>query len=123
MHFLNSGGTLMRHANMYVSFTQRLHHLATAFASECDDRHVALVGSFDSSQDIGRVTAGSNSQQDISRLAQCANLLRKNLVVVVIVGNRRQDRAVSSQSNSTQLRPFTLKTPDKLSSEMLCVCC
>ena len=52
-------------------------HAATVAAGQGDNQHLAVVGSLDGLDHVGRIAAGGNRQQDVARLAQGADLLEK----------------------------------------------
>ena len=122
MDFLNSGRAVVRHANMHIGFAQHLPDFAAALASQCHHDQITLVGGLNSGQHIAGIAAGGDGQQNIAGLTQGPHLFGKNLVEVVVVGDRGQDGAVGLQGNRAEFRSFAFKTSYKLCGKVLRIC-
>src|SRR6266436_4514425 len=70
-------------------------HLATALACQADDGHPLLSGSLDRPQDVSAVAARGDGEEDVPGAPVGAYFAREDLVVTVVVADRRQRRGIS----------------------------
>src|SRR5262249_21037330 len=83
---LDAGRRGRRDAEAYVA---EITHLATALARKADDSHVLFPGSLDRSHDVAAVAARGDGEQDVPCPSVCTHFTRENLVVAVVVTDRR----------------------------------
>jgi hypothetical protein len=92
MHFLNPRRRFRRHTQFNVVSAEQRSNLAAIAAGQCDNDHVAIVGSLDALNDIGGIPASGNPQKDIARIPECSYLFGIDFVVAVIVGDGGERR-------------------------------
>ncbi|MNF63672.1 hypothetical protein D3C84_453800 [compost metagenome] len=119
VHFLDACRDFGGDADLHVLGQQQGSHAATVAASQGYHHHFAVVGSLDRLDHVGRVAAGGNCQKYIARLAECADLLGKDFVVAVVVGDGRDGRAVGGQCHGGQARALALEAVEQFRGKVL----
>src|SRR3989338_5831820 len=90
-----------------------------ALAGKPNRREPNFPGFFHRGKDIFRISAGAQSYQNIPAFSKRLNFPGKNRFIIVIVRDRRQSRAVRSQSDRRESPSFFFIPPDKFGREML----
>src|SRR5699024_11499542 len=74
MNLLDAHGAIVGNTKMDVCAFQDIVYFTAAIACQGDDDHIAFMGYLDGAQHVFRVAAGADRDQDVTGLAQGANL-------------------------------------------------
>src|SRR5690606_38142681 len=88
---------------------------------ERDDDEVALAGDLDGSDDVRRVSARRDRDEDVAFASERAHLAREHLLEGVVVGDRGEDRRIGGERDRGELGPLALVAADELGGQMLAV--
>lgn len=94
-------------------------HFAAASARQPDRYNRQTFANIDRLQHVGRIAAGGERHGDVSRFSECLDLLGKYLSVIVVIGDRRQGRAVGCQRDCWQRRSLDQKAIGEFRGNML----
>src|SRR5712691_1175604 len=86
---LDAGRGGRRDAEAHVA---EVAHLATVLACQADDGHSILAGRFDRPHDVAAVAARGDGEEDGPGAPVGAHFAREDLVIAVVVADRRQRR-------------------------------
>ena len=99
---LNVLGGPMRHGD--GGFTEFEH--SAALAHESDAGHPNFLGLLDRQDNIFRISAGTDGEEDVFRLSESLNLASKDSVVSVVVRVGGEKRAVSRERKGRKAGSF-----------------
>ena len=92
----------MRHGD--GGFTEFEH--SAALAHESDAGHAYFLGFLDRQDNIFRISAGTDGEEDVFRLSECLNLACENSVVAVVIRVGGEKRAVCRESQGRKAGSF-----------------
>src|SRR5690625_3977109 len=119
MNLLDAHGAIVGNTKMDVCAFQDIVYFTAAIACQGDDDHIAFMGYLDGAQHVFRVAAGADRDQDVTGLAQGANLALETRSIAIIVAHCSQYGSISVQGDASQGQSFALETADQLGNEML----
>ncbi len=115
MHFLYPvRKSLVRNINEHISDTGQL---PAAFARERDHFHASAFSSLRSADDVGRISAGADREQDIAFAAHCLDKARKDKFIAIVVGRAAEVRRVGN-GDRCQSRTVATVAPAELFGKM-----
>ncbi len=97
-------------------------HLAAAVAAVPDRRDAHLPRLLQTLQDIFRVARCADGHKHIALLSQRLDLPLEDVVVAVVIADRRDDGRIRRQRDRSQRRPVHREPRDELRRQVLRVC-
>src|SRR5690625_421791 len=104
---------------MDIRTSKEITDFAAAVTGQGDDDHIPLMGNLNGAQNIFRVAAGGDGNQDVPSLAQGTDLPLKDGSIAVVIGHSSEDGGISIQCDPGQWQSLAFKAPHKLGDEML----
>lgn len=92
--------------------------VATAAAEEGDGLELQLFRFVQGGEDVGRMTAGGEHDEEIFRAREAGDLTREGVFVAVVVDDAGEERAVGGESDSGQGAAVFGVTADEFGREM-----
>src|SRR3546814_18285303 len=86
---------------------------SATLAGQRDNGHFAIVRRFYRPDYVGRVPAGGNGKQDITRPTQRVDLALEDGIETIIVADSGKDRGVGVKGDARQGKPVALEAADR----------
>src|SRR3546814_519836 len=119
VNFLDAHGPVVWNAQMDVGVGKELGDLASTLSGQGDDRHFAIVRRFDRPDNVGRVPASGNGNQNVSWLTQGSDLTFKDGIKAIVVADGRKNGGVGVQGYAGQGQAIAFKAADEFSDKVL----
>lgn len=116
MGFLDTGCVVVWHDKRVIGDLDRSATVATEKRERGDPQ---TLGNFQSAKDVGRLTAGSEGDQEIAGLTDGLKLTGEDVLKAIVVADAREHGSVSVERDSGQRAPVALVAAREFSGKML----